>query len=437
MAKYLLAATPMPGHADPVIAAAAGLVARGHEVVVHTGSLFRAAVERSNAGFVPLAPEIDIDYRDIDSRLPERAALPPGPAQMLWGMRHLFADAIFAQHQGLCDILRGFAADAILADMMFMGTLPLLLGPRGARPVIAHLGISCLALSGADVAFFGSGLPPARTAQQRARNEALTTYMQHQVFSGVQTYINDVLTSSGAPDLPCFVTDAVITLPDAYFQLGAPSLEYARELPSNIRFIGALPVPARLFEPPVWWGDVEQARAAGRSIVLVTQGTIASADLGQLVIPTLRALARTDVLVIAITSGADPRPIAATAPPNSRIGRFIPYEAVLPHIDLLITNGGFGGVLQALTHGVPLLVAGDSEEKPEIAARIAHAGLGINLATGQPDATLIAAAASEILGSNAYQARADAVARELGAIDAIGTIEAILAAARAEALATA
>ena len=70
MAKYLLAATPMPGHADPVIAAAAGLVARGHEVVVHTGSLFRAAVERSNAAFVPLARDIDVDYRDIDSLFP-------------------------------------------------------------------------------------------------------------------------------------------------------------------------------------------------------------------------------------------------------------------------------------------------------------------------------------------------------------------------------
>ena len=437
MAKYLLAATPMPGHADPVIAAAAGLVARGHEVVVYTGSLFRAAAERSNAGFVPLAPEIDIDYRDIDSRFPERAALPPGPAQMLWGMRHLFADAIFAQHRGLCDILRGFAADAILADMLFMGTLPLLLGPRGARPVVAHLGISCLALSGAEVAFFGSGLPPARTDQQRFRNEALTTYMRRQVFSGVQTYINDVLRSCGASNLPCFITDAVVTLPDAYFQLGVPALEYTRALPSGIRFIGTLPVPAQIFEPPVWWGDVEQARAAGRSIVLVTQGTIASADLGQLVIPTLRAFAQADVLVIAITSGADPQPIAATAPPNSRIARFIPYTAVLPQIDLLITNGGFGGVLLALAHGVPLLVAGDSEEKPEIAARIAHAGVGINLATSQPDARLIAAAACEILGNQAYRARVGAVARELGIIDAVGVIEAVLAEEWAQAPATA
>jgi UDP:flavonoid glycosyltransferase YjiC (YdhE family) len=237
--------------------------------------------------------------------------------------------------------------------------------------------------------------------------------------------------------LPRFITDAVVTLPDVYFQLGVPALEYTRALPSGIRFIGTLPVPAQAFEPPVWWGDVEEARAAGRSIVLVTQGTIASADLGQLVIPTLQAFAQADMLVIAITSGADPRPIAATAPPNARVARFIPYTAILPQIDLLITNGGFGGVLLALSHGVPLLVAGDSEEKPEIAARIAHAGVGINLATGQPDATLIAAAASEILGNRAYHAKAGAVARDLGAINAVGTIEAALAAAQVRAMAAA
>jgi UDP:flavonoid glycosyltransferase YjiC (YdhE family) len=431
MAKYLLAATPMPGHVDPVIAVAAGLVARGHEVIVHTGSLFRGAAERTATGFIPLAPDVDIDYRDIDARFPERAALPPGPAQMLWGMRHLFADAIIAQHRGLCEILRAFPADAILTDMMFLGTLPLLLGPRGARPVVTHLGISSLALSGAEVAFFGSGLPPARTDKQRSRNEAITSYMQNHVFSGVQDYINDILKSCGVPKLKRFITDAVITTPDAYFQLGVPTLEYERTLPSSICFIGALPVPVRDFEPPSWWGEVEQARITGRKIVLITQGTIASADLGQLVIPSLTALAQSDALVIAITSGADPQLIAERAPPNARIVRFIPYTAVFPQIDLLITNGGFGGVLLALTHGVPLLIAGDSEEKPEIAARIAHAGAGINLSTGQPAATLIAAAAHEILGNSTYRACAGKVAAQLGAIDGIRTIEEVLAEERA------
>jgi UDP:flavonoid glycosyltransferase YjiC (YdhE family) len=42
---------------------------------------------------------------------------------------------------------------------------------------------------------------------------------------------------------------------------------------------------------------------------------------------------------------------------------------LLPHVDAMVTNGGYGGVQQALAHGVPLVVTGDSEDKPEVAAR--------------------------------------------------------------------
>ena len=37
----------------------------------------------------------------------------------------------------------------------------------------------------------------------------------------------------------------------------------------------------------------------------------------------------------------------------------------------MVTNGGYGGVQLALAHGVPLVVAGNTEEKGEIAARVA------------------------------------------------------------------
>ena len=40
----------------------------------------------------------------------------------------------------------------------------------------------------------------------------------------------------------------------------------------------------------------------------------------------------------------------------------------------MVTNGGYGGVQQALANGVPLVVAGDSEDKPEVAARVAVVG---------------------------------------------------------------
>src|ERR1700683_406881 len=123
--------------------------------------------------------------------------------------------------------------------------------------------------------------------------------------------------------------------------------------------------PAQSFEEPSWWPELE----TGRPVVHVTQGTLDNADLGRLLLVTTRALARHDVLVVATTGGPDPEPLRRGLPANVRLERFVPHDLLLPHVDVMVTNGGYGGVQQALANGVPLVVAGDSEDKPEGAAR--------------------------------------------------------------------
>jgi UDP:flavonoid glycosyltransferase YjiC (YdhE family) len=61
------------------------------------------------------------------------------------------------------------------------------------------------------------------------------------------------------------------------------------------------------------------------------------------------------------------------------VERFIPYAHLMPHVDLLLTNGGFGSIQIALAHGVPVVTIGNTEEKPEIANRVNYAGVGIGL----------------------------------------------------------
>jgi hypothetical protein len=56
-----------------------------------------------------------------------------------------------------------------------------------------------------------------------------------------------------------------------------------------------------------------------------------------------------------------------------------------------------------------LVVAGDSEEKPEIAARVAWAGAGINLGTGRPSASQIREAVRAVLTRPQYRRRAQAL----------------------------
>jgi UDP:flavonoid glycosyltransferase YjiC (YdhE family) len=149
-----------------------------------------------------------------------------------------------------------------------------------------------------------------------------------------------------------------------------------------------------------------------------------TADLGRLIGPTLRGLAGEDVLVIVTTGGPDPALIPGGLPANARAATFVPYAELLAHIDLAVTNGGYGGTQLILSHGVPLVVAGDTEDKPEVAGRVAFSGTGINLRTGTPKAAAIGAAVRAVLHQPVYRERA--LAAEYARHDACSLIRAEL-----------
>jgi UDP:flavonoid glycosyltransferase YjiC (YdhE family) len=199
----------------------------------------------------------------------------------------------------------------------------------------------------------------------------------------------------------------MITLPDLYLQLTAKAFEYPRgEMPDSVRFVGPLlPPPSTDFLPPPWWDDLDKSGP----LVLLTQGTLANDDLGQLMGPALTALAHEDLTVIATTGGPAAESIPVALPANAKAATFLPFDRLLPKVSVMVTNGGYGAVNHALSLGVPLVVAGDSEEKPEIAARVAWTGAGINLRTGRPSAMQIREAVRAVLTKPQYRQRAQAL----------------------------
>jgi UDP:flavonoid glycosyltransferase YjiC (YdhE family) len=89
----------------------------------------------------------------------------------------------------------------------------------------------------------------------------------------------------------------------------------------------------------------------------------------------------------------------------------------------MVTNGGYGGVTQALRVGVPLVVAGATEEKPEVAARVAWSGTGINLRSGRPSPRQIRSAVRTVLDSPRYRMRAEQMRQQIGGLpDPLATI---------------
>jgi UDP:flavonoid glycosyltransferase YjiC (YdhE family) len=214
-----------------------------------------------------------------------------------------------------------------------------------------------------------------------------------------------------------------ILAPQLFLQPTIPAFEYPRsDLPPQVHFVGPL-VPRRAPDRtalPAWWPELEAAHAAGVPIVLVTQGTLAT-DPRELIGPALRALAGEHALVIATTGRtlAGPEAMGLRAyPANARVEPFVPYHALLPLTSAIVTNGGYGGVQLALHHGVPLVVAGGSEEKPEIAARVAWCGAGIDLRTGRPSPKKLRAAITRVRTEAAFKTRASELAVEMAQYDA-------------------
>lgn len=84
----------------------------------------------------------------------------------------------------------------------------------------------------------------------------------------------------------------------------------------------------------------------------------------------------------------------------------------------MVTNGGYGRIHFALTHGVPLVGGGQSEDKTEICARIAWSGVGVNLKTTAPTPSQIRNAVCKVLDERSYRVAALRVRDELARHDA-------------------
>ena len=83
----------------------------------------------------------------------------------------------------------------------------------------------------------------------------------------------------------------------------------------------------------------------------------------------------------------------------------MPYAALLPHVDVMVSNGGFGSVQLAIAHGVPMVVAGTTEDKKEVTAHVAWSGVGINLRTNSPSPKAIADAVERVLNEPTFRSR--------------------------------
>lgn len=404
MSSILICSTPVHGHVTPLLAVTRTLVAAGHDVRFLTGERYRDAVESAGAQYLPLPAAADYDDRSMDAAFPGRVGL-KGPAGIRYDMIEIFLKPMPAQVAALRQALTA-PTDLVMTESMFTGILALLVEPRSSRPPIVNLGIIPLGIKSRDTAPFGLGLKPQPGFGGRVRDSINTFIAEKVIFAPVQKFADEQVRALTGRRMPGFFLNWP-SLADAIVQFTVPEFEYPRsDLPDTVHFVGPVSTSApNAGTLPAWWAELD----GSRPVVHVSQGTVANQDYEELILPTIRGLAHDDVIVVATTGGRAVSTIPGRIPANVRLAEYLPYDELLPRVDVMVTNGGYGGVHFALKHGVPLVVAGMTEDKIEVSARIEWAGVGVNLRTNRPTDDNVAAGVRRVLADESYRDSANRI----------------------------
>ena len=407
MARILLGTATVPGHVNPVLPIARELTGRGHEVVWLSGRGFRERIEATGAEFHPWPRQIDSTVEDFFALHPKWKEL-RGLAAAKYVLRTAL-EVIPDQMEDVDAVLARFPAQVLVGDPFVFG--PIVKAELAGLPSVLF-SFTPLALTSRDAAPYGLGMMPGSSPLTRTRNRLLNFLVGGIMFRDINAFASDQLRELGAAPIKGPFFRGAFLRPTLVMHMSTLAFEYPRsDLPGNLRYIGPILLgPDPSYDPPSWWSDI----AGSTPVVLVNQGSVA-VEVDDLIAPAIEGLKGEQMLVIAV-------PVEAGAlgetPANVHAEPFVPFGNLLPHVDVMVTNGGYGGTQLALAHGVPLVVAGNTEDKMEVAARVEWSGSGINLRKKNPSPAEVRDAVVEVLATPSYRENARRIQADFARYDA-------------------
>jgi UDP:flavonoid glycosyltransferase YjiC (YdhE family) len=238
-------------------------------------------------------------------------------------------------------------------------------------------------LPGPGIPPFGPGFPPATGPMGRIRDALLGRLVMAKMSKLALPGYNAPRVRLGLE--PFTSMEEALTRPPRVIYFTAEELEYPRaNWPENFRFVG-----------PGGWGpeapEPEWLAGIERPIVLVTCSTERQED--RAILETaLEGLPQDGFFVVGTSAAFDPEEFSIESHPQSRVERFIPHDAILPHTTAVVCHGGMGITQRALARGAPLVVIPFGRDQLEVGRRVEHAGAGVMLPSKKLTPTRLASA---------------------------------------------
>lgn len=396
--KILFATIPADGHFNPLTGIASHLQKLGHDVRWYTGGQYVTKAEKLGIPVYPFKTARLVNQENLEELFPERQHIKGAIARLRFDLNNVFLHRAPEFMVDITEIYQDFPFDLLVCDALFSAA-PLI--KQLLNVPVATIGIVPLSETSKDLPPSGMGLTPARGFFGKRKQDFLRYLTANVLLKPCTDLYNSILQQHGLTPTKHFLFDAFIRSADVYLQSGVPGFEYARrDMSKNVRFVGPL-LPHRkgIRHPFKHYDKLKQYR----NVLLVTQGTV-ERDPEKIIVPTLEAFKDSNFLVIATTGGSQTDALRVRYPQaNLIIEDFVDFNEIMPHCNVYVTNGGYGGVMLSIQNGLPMVAAGVHEGKSEITARIGYFKLGVNLKTETPTPDQIRSQVQTVLKDPVYR----------------------------------
>jgi MGT family glycosyltransferase len=323
----------------------------------------------------PLYPFERVDERRVNEILFERKEFASWRTHLRLRslLREWLLGTVPGQVEDLTAVIRKLNPDAIVTETSMWGPI-LVLRERDSVPVAVFSTVAACLIPGPGAPPFGIGLPRPRNARTRfaaslanAGLRALSRSMRGAASALRRDY--------GLPELAASVTEHSGTM-DLYLVPSTPEFDYERnDLPSSVRYVGPCVWNKCRSEAAPRWLETLQ-----KPTVHVTEGTMHTQK-PVLLEAAVRGLGGLPMSVVMTTGGhrrAEDLHLGPLAQ-NVRVEPWVAHTDLMPRTDVLVTTGGAGTVMTALSAGVPMVIVPTEWDKPENAQRVVEAGAGVRL----------------------------------------------------------
>ncbi|MCG3194641.1 MAG: 4'-demethylrebeccamycin synthase [Thermoanaerobaculia bacterium] len=340
MARFLLASSPEKGHVNPLAPLAQKLKDRGHRVLW-------LAVPEASPQMEALADEVleplsSLARPALATSGPELADLVRNPHCLRGWIRGLLLDPVPAQIEPVRAALRASAPDAIATDPMLyqvilaahLERIPFGAVSSSLNPVtpedldVPHLHNIRSHAEERDQLFAGLGLTPRFRVCDFLPSTFTTVFSTTEYVSGIEVPPGVRLVG---PSLPKRLRGD---------EPGFPWERLSKDKPLLYVSYGS----QISYQPEIFWKVTEAARTLGVQVIL------SAGDLAGSPFPG-------DVIAV----------------------RYAPQLALLPRVSAMVTHGGANSVMEALSHGVPLLISPVCNDQPLQAFFLKRSGAGLAL----------------------------------------------------------